>query len=238
MRSTREVPEAGIAQGADPVQDAGSVQDVSQGRFEVVMLALLVVVLVIAGILSLCSDPNGTTGFENLPRYVSIQKMAFVDYRQKLDNLLLGNGVGYSSLGFERQNVIAADYAGRRDDCYVVGVKRFDGDLILRAQAVSEGSDWDAVLRTPMQRDYEHLSGLWVLTVTQRKGKGPTSEWVWFNDDGTGWRGEGGYNATSETLDSLQENGVPCVWRMTQVEAGYLIVLDYEGGQTIIKVTM
>ncbi|MBR3160305.1 MAG: hypothetical protein IKF14_14565 [Atopobiaceae bacterium] len=213
-------------------------QDASQGRLEVLMLSLLVAVLMIAGVLSLRSDPSDARGFEGLPVRVSIQRMAFVDYRQKLDNELLGNGVSYSSLGFERKNVIATDYAGRCDDCYVVSVERIGTDLTLRAQAVSEGSNWDALLRTPASRDYDHPSGLWALTVMQRNGRNATSEWVWFNDDGTGWRGEGGYDASSETLASLQEKSVPCTWHVAQVEGSQLVVLDYEGGQTIIKVTI
>ena len=206
--------------------------------FELVACGALLLAVACAVLLYVLGDTSGANTFASLPSSVSVNRNTFDSFEQKVENIRLGEDYTPLQLDFSQAPSVMVGYAHRYGPCYINEIQANASYSVLKA-AASEDGTWTIQVRMPRQRDYLHPRGLWTLYLREENGTWQESDWVVFNEDGTGYLGLGRFNATASTEESvLKHSYSACRWHATEVDGAYLIVLDYESGQSTITVTV
>lgn len=211
------------------------------GRFGVWAPLLLAIALLFAFTWSLRTDSSGSQMLQGLPKHVTIQQRTFSSYQEKLENERMGLGTKQQRLSFLQDGSIV--HQGNRH--YLGAITRIDssGDAMLLSTGTTHlpngksGGRFISV-RTPLPRDYLHPTGLWAFSNIKNDKSSALGLWAYLNDDGTGLCDWGKRDATDASQAYIQKRGNACTWHAMQRDGGYLVVLDYEGGQALIAITM
>ena len=140
-------------------------------------------------------------------------------------------------LWFDQAGGAYVSYGLRQSWCYFVEMRTTKSEASLWAMP-DDGSSWSARLRMPLHPDYGDPVGVWAVYAQDNDGKRKSGDWMLLEEGGTGYCGWDALDVSSSTVEELREKGTPCTWHVTPVEGGYLLVLDYEGGQSVIAVTL
>ena len=208
-------------------------------KFELVALAIVLAVVVWVGVGSRSAESSARATIASLPASVQVKRREFRTQEQRHDDELMGLLPQVPTL-LERDQtygvyVILGD---KTTWCYYKDVQTTPDEVVCRG-IPDPYAPLALSLCMPRNPDYEHPCGIWAFYLQNEEGKGKASDWMLLEDDGTGYCGwDPKFDATTATVEEMREDGTPCTWHVTTVKGGCLVVLEYEGGQSVVALTL
>ncbi len=205
--------------------------------FETLALAVLASVMLVATLVFVLGDRSGARSYQDCPHYVRVRRRSFENYQQKLENERLGQTYSPLYLDFDKEGSVCLGYGDQYTWSHTSTIQTTNHDVRYKLAPPKEKGTWTMQLSMPRPHNFLHPQGLYAVYLHEADGTWSDSEWVLFEEDGTGYCGWGGFNAITASRETARKHGKPCTWHVTPLEHGCIVVLDYEGGQSTIVVT-
>ena len=198
-------------------------------------MVLVVLACVVWG--SFSADSNAHAVIEDQPTSERLHRRLYQTEEQRREDELMGY-TPYEPfhLWFDKVGGMYVSYYDRQSRCTFEEVRTTATEATYKAVS-NEGASWTAWMRMPRQPDYQNPCGVWALYIREANGSFKTGNWMLLDEDGTGYCGWDSLNGVTASEQTLRQKGTPCTWHVTSVQGGYLVVLDYEEGQSVVIVT-
>lgn len=209
------------------------------GKFELIALAIVLAIVVWIGVGSRTAEPNARATIASMPASVQVRRREFQTQKQRHDNELMGLSPQVPTLLVRDQTYGVYVILGNKTNwCYYQDVQTTPDEVVYRG-IPDPYVPLALSLRMPRNPDYENPCGIWAFYLRNEDGRAKASDWMLLQKDGTGYCGwDPKFDATTATVEEMREDGTPCTWHVTTVKGGCLVVLEYEGGQSVVALTL
>lgn len=209
------------------------------GRFELFALAIVAAAVVWVGVGTASVNANARSIIAHSPASVRVIRREFWTPEQKHDDELMGLLPQVPTyLSCDQLNGVNVSLKKKTGWCYYADIRTTSDEVVYRGYP-DPYAPWWLSLRMPRNPDHDKPCGVWAAYAQNEDGKGRVSDWMLLEDDGTGYCGwDPKFDATTATVEEMREDGTPCTWHVTTVKGGCLVVLEYEGGQSVVALTL